>query len=249
MKILLTFFLALLIISCGNSEKEPSAQAIIDKAIQHSCNGNCENATIDFTFRDRCYISKRKNGKFQLERITIDSTGVTHDILTNENFRRYKNDQLQEVVDSMALKYSNSVNSVHYFAQLPFSLNAPAVIKDYLGEDEINGERYHEIGVSFKQEGGGTDFQDKFVYWIHQENFTVDYLAYSYETDGGGVRFREAFNERIVKGIRFVDYNNYKPNSLEIPLEELDDLFQQGKLELLSKIETEAVGVMLDANL
>ena len=52
-----------------------------------------------------------------------------------------------------------------------------------------------------------------------------------------GLRFREAFNERYVNGLRFVDYNNYKPKSLDIPLTQLDELFQNEQLTLLSKIE------------
>ncbi len=249
MKIFPIFFLLFILVACNERQSSPEAQAIVDQAIQRSCNENCENATIDFTFRGRCYVSKRQGGKFQLERITTDSSGVTHDILTNENFRRYKNDQLVEVVDSMAVKYSNSVNSVHYFAQLPFGLNDGAVIKEMIGEAEVKGEPYYEIGISFKRQGGGKDYQDKFVYWIHRENYTVDYLAYSYETDGGGIRFREAFNPRVVNGIRFVDYRNYKPNSKRATLSELDEQFEKQELKLLSTIETEAVGVKLGANL
>ena len=243
MKVIPILIILFIILSCKDKKPAITAQNIIDKAISNSCNGNCDHVTIDFTFRDRCYVSKRDGGNFQYERITSDATGVTHDILSNNGFKRSRNDTLLAVVDSMVTKYSNSVNSVHYFVQLPYGLNAPAVKKELLGEDEIKGEKYYEIAVSFTEEGGGTDFEDRFVYWIHQQNYTVDYLAYSYTTDGGGIRFREAYNQRIIEGIRFVDYNNFKPESLEVSLTELDDLFEKGKLKLLSKIETEAVGV------
>ncbi len=245
MKYLAVVFTILFFVSCNKKQEAVTAQSIIDKAIENSCSGNCGHALIDFTFRDRCYINRRNGGAYQLERITSDSTGVTHDILTNDGFTRYRNDTLITVVDSMAVKYSNSVNSVHYFVQLPFGLNAPAVQKELLGEATIKGEPYYEIGVTFTEEGGGTDFEDAFVYWVHKENYTVDYLAYSYAVDGGGIRFREAYNPRMVEGIRFVDYNNYKPETLDIPLTELDTLFEANRLKLLSKIETEAVGVEL----
>lgn len=247
MKYLLSLSLFALLLSCQEKEAPLTVQNVVDKAINVACNGQCDHAMIDFTFRDRCYVSKRDGGKYQLERITSDSLGVTHDILSNEGFRRFRNDTLVSVPDSMAIKYSNSVNSVHYFAQLPYGLNAPAVNKELLGEDTIKGEPYFEVAVHFNEDGGGTDFEDTFVYWIHKDNFTVDYLAYAYATDGGGIRFREAYNERVVEGIRFVDYNNFKPESQDIELSELDDLFEEGKLKLLSKIETESVGVKLGA--
>ncbi|MDC8004940.1 deoxyribose-phosphate aldolase [Aureisphaera galaxeae] len=245
MKLLPILAITLLVIACNEKNTELTAQQIVDKSIVNACQGNCEHATIDFTFRDRRYVSKRDGGAYSLERIISDSTGVTHDVVTNDGFTRFKNDSLVKVPDSMVTRYSNSVNSVHYFAQLPFGLNAPAVNKKLLGEDIINGEPYYEVGVTFKEEGGGTDFEDEFVYWIHKDRFTVDYLAYSYATDGGGIRFREAYNPREVEGIRFVDYNNYKPNSKDIALTTLDSLFQSKELKLLSKIETENVGVRL----
>lgn len=245
MKYLSILWMAILLAGCAQKQESLTAQGIVDKAIAASCNDNCEHATIDFTFRDRCYVSMRKGGKFRLERITADSTGVTQDILSNEGFTRYVNDTLVNLPDTTATKFANSVNSVHYFAQLPFGLNDAAVKKELLGEAVIKGEPYYELGVHFAEEGGGTDFQDEFVYWIHKSRYTVDYLAYSYETDGGGIRFREAYNERYVNGIRFVDYNNFKPQSLEVDLKNLDELFEKNELKLLSKIETESVGVLL----
>ena len=80
--------------------------------------------------------------------------------------------------------------------QLPFGLNDPAVIKEYLGQKVINQQLYEKVKVTFLQENGGKDFEDVFVYWIHAESKTVDFLAYSYLTDGGGVRFRQAINRR-----------------------------------------------------
>ena len=41
------------------------------------------------------------------------------------------------------------------------------------------------------------------------------------------------------------NYNNYKPETLDIPITDLDALFEQGALKLLSKIETESVGVQI----
>ena len=243
MKRLLILFSLILLFSCNEKREGISAQLIIDKAIDTSCSGNCESVNIDFTFRNKCYVSKRNGGSYRYERISSDSTGVTEDVLTNAGFTRHKNNVLIAVPDSMVTKYSNSINSVIYFAQLPFGLNAAAVKKELLGETHIKGEEYYKIRVSFDQEGGGKDFEDIFVYWIHKKNFTVDYLAYQYLVDGGGIRFREAYNPRVVTGIRFVDYNNYKPETLDVPITDLDILFEKGGLKLLSKIETESVGV------
>ncbi|MDT0554557.1 DUF6503 family protein [Patiriisocius hiemis] len=246
MRLLLLLITVLFILSCKESSKKLTAQDIIDNAIDVHCNDNCEDAFISFTFRDKEYKSIRKAGKYQYERIFSDSIGIIKDVITNEGYRRYINDSVIKVVDSMATKYANSVNSVHYFSQLPYGLNAPAVKKELLGEATIKGKEYYEIGITFTEEGGGTDFEDEFVYWIEKEDFSLDYLAYSYTVNGGGIRFREAFNKRVVNGITFLDYNNYKPESLDIKLTTLDSLFENEELVLLSKIENEQIEVSIN---
>lgn len=244
MKSCYILLLAIISVSC---EEKPTltANTIIDKAIEASCQGKCDYAELNFVFRKVKYKSIREGELFQYERNFTDSIWKLRDVLSNKGFTRYINDSLQELADTTAQKYSESLNSVHYFAQLPFGLNAPSANKELLGEAIITDKEYYEIGVTFSEVGGGTDFEDKFVYWIDKNTFLVDYLAYSYTVNGGGIRFREAYNPRVVEGIRFVDYNNYKPASLETSLTDLDALFQQNKLELLSKIETEQVAVTL----
>ena len=237
-----------LVVSCQNSQEELTVQSIIDKAIKNACRGNCERANIDFVFRNRRYVSRRFGPQYQLERITSDGKGKTRDVLSNNGFQRYRNDTLLVIPDSMAIKYSNSVNSVHYFAQLPYGLNAPAARKELVGSVIIKGEPYFKIRVSFSELGGGKDYEDVFIYWIHEETYYVDYLAYSYITDGGGIRFREAYNPRVLSGIRFVDYKNFKPTTDRVELLQMDQLYEADKLVLLSKIETEAISVKLLTN-
>lgn len=253
MKYLSLILITLLVISCksdlkadkNESIEKLTAKAIIDKAIENSCQGNCDNAVIEFTFRDKKYRSSRNSGFYKLERIKKDSVNIIHDVVSNKGLMRFVNKEMVIVPDSLAREISDGVNSVHYFAQLPYGLNSESVHKKLLGEDSIKGTDYYEIEVTFSEEGGGTDFDDVFVYWINKESFTVDYLAYKYATNGGGVRFREAYNPRVVEGIRFVDYNNFKPDNKEVNLSELDHLFVEGELKLLSKIETENVKVIL----
>ncbi len=129
--------------------------------------------------------------------------------------------------------------------QLPFGLNDEAVKKELVGKDTINDKVYHEIKVTFKQDGGGVDHEDVYMYWMKCRNFTVDYLAYRFFVNDGGIRFRKAVNPRIVEGIRFVDYENYKTDDLNTPLAQLDDLFMNGQLTKVSDIENENINVKI----
>lgn len=242
-------FIVLMILSlasCAEKKDALTANEIVDKAIKNAGGERYKNAEIDFVFRNREYKSKREGGKFNLQRKMTDSTGnEIRDILDNNGFQRLVNDTVVEVADSMKVAYGNSVNSVHYFVQLPFGLNAEAANKELIGKDSIAGREYYEVKVTFAENGGGTDHEDEYMYWIDTKNFEVDYLAYNFETNEGGLRFRKAFNHRIIEGIRFVDYENYKYDDLSTPLSELDELFEKRELELLSIIETKDVKVKL----
>ena len=245
MKYFITLLLSFLLFNCNDNKTEViDANKIIDESIQASGGHKIDTSVIEFNFRDINYKATRLGGKFKLERVFLDSIGEIRDVLSNNGLDRYINESLVNLPDSMATKYSASVNSVHYFAVLPYGLDGKAVNKTYVNEVDIKGKSYHKIKVTFNEEGGGEDFEDVFMYWVNTVTSKVGYLAYSYnEDDGKGLRFREAYNERYVKGIRFVDYNNYKPKDNTSKLEELDKQFIDNKLELLSKIELKEVTV------
>jgi len=243
MRIIYILFFLVTLTSCKKEIPLP-AQDIVDKTIEVSGGEKYLNAEIDFDFRDKHYRSVREGGKFQYERQFQDSIGIIKDVLNNDGFQRFVNDTLTKIPDTMAVKYTSSVNSVHYFALLPYGLNDAAVNKSSLGEVSIKDKLYHKIKVTFNQEGGGEDYEDVFIYWIEAETFKADYIAYSYiEDDGVGIRFREAYNERFINGLRFVDYNNYKSEDATMDLLGLDKAFETGSLKLLSKIELENITV------
>lgn len=258
MKNIAFFLLAVCLWSCGGASDEPTkgteeasttadtAAWIINQSIAAHGGDKIENSRIAFDFRDRHYISDRQGGQFTYERIWQDTSGDQYrDVLTNEKLYREINGEKVTLTAKDSAAYANSTNSVLYFALLPYYLNDPAVQKSYLGRGDIKGQQYHKIKVTFRQEGGGKDYEDEFVYWIHPEELTMDYLAYNYITDGGGARFREAYNVRHIEGIRFADHVNYKPLPDTRAVETFDHLFNQGQMEELSRIETENIEVQL----
>ena len=237
----------IVILSCNEkAHKSLTAQKIVDTSLQASGGTLIGNSKITFDFRDKRYKAIRANGQFELMRKFQDSTGIISDILTNAGFERTIDEKKVQIPDAMALRYSASINSVHYFSVLPYGLNDKAVNKEKLEDISIKDTIYHTIKVTFNAKDGGEDFEDVFLYWINTKTFKLKYLAYSYnEADGVGMRFREAYNERFFKGIRFVDYNNYKSEAESITLTDLPELFENAKLKLLSKIELNNISVTL----
>jgi hypothetical protein len=212
------FFLSLFLKINAQNDK---AQMIVDAAIKKHGGKKYKNIDLAFDFRERHYTASRKGGTFRYTRSFKDSTGANiEDILTNTGLIRKKNGTEENLDDKKRHAYKESVNSVIYFALLPYGLNDKAVKKSYIGEVKILGQLYHKIKVIFEQDGGGTDFQDEFIYWFHKEKMTMDYLAYLFHVDGGGLRFRVARNVQKVKGMVIADYDNMQPIDKNTKLED-----------------------------
>ncbi|MEM9546841.1 MAG: DUF6503 family protein [Bacteroidota bacterium] len=210
------------------------ANEIINLCIKKHGGDNYQNAHFSYDFRKYHYEFHYEKGKYRYERHSKDGSVV--DILTNQGFTRKMDGKEVDLSEKDSRKYSNSVNSVHYFAFLPFFLNDQAVNKRLIGEAKVKDKDYYKIEVTFDQEGGGDDHDDVYMYWIAKDDYTMDYLAYSFHVNGGGVRFRSAYNKRTVGGITFQDYINYKHDK-NTPVSALDALYEVGELKELSKIE------------
>jgi len=239
----------LLSLSCRESPKKSlggdlTAQEIVDRAIAVSGGAKYRDHSGSFVLRDYRYAFGHKAGKSVLQRSFRSGTDSIVDVRYANGFQRYVNGHAVQLPDSMAVKYANSINSVHYFVRLPQGLNDGAVNKELLGTESLGGKQYHKIRVTFDQKGGGDDFEDTYIYWFDTQSFETDYLAYDFHVQGGGQRFRKAYNPRDVKGIRFVDYENYKPNSTGSALEDRGQLYESGELQLLSKVELTAIQVV-----
>jgi hypothetical protein len=241
----LSLLLLVLLIACKVSEQKLTAQQIIDKTIQFSGADKVSSSEITFNFRDNLYAAVRKNGTFQLFRSYRKDTLLIEDVVTNNGYERLMNSQPVKVADSMVSRYSNSINSVHYFSVLPFGLNDAAVHKKLLKSASLKGKEYYKIEITFSKEGGGDDFDDVFIYWIGTDDFLVDYLAYSYHTNGGGKRFRVLKEQCIKNGIRFVDYHNYKPLNKYVSLVDIDQAFENKTLVKVSEIVLKDIEVTL----
>jgi len=237
---LLLPFCFLLIVAFGCQTKD-KAYAIINESIQAHGGASYHNKRIEFDFRKFHLVLDQQDGHFSYQRTYPDSAGnKISETLTNDGFVRTLNGKRQTLDSAQTRRYSQAVNSVAYFVLLPAKLSDPAVLANYVGESQIDGQPYYNVRVRFRAEGGGTDHQDIFFYWFNQQTHTMDYLAYS----EGGPRFRKAINPQVVGGIRFQDYINYKGgNDDTTSVGTYDRRYQARQLTELSRIEQKNIRV------
>ncbi len=225
---------------CGDQK----AQQLVDAAIEAHGGPAFKSFFLEFDFRERHYTAARNGGIFTYTRAFMDSTGVSiKDVLDNNGLTRYRDGEVVDLSEKQRNAFTGSVNSVIYFALLPFGLNDDAVRKEWIEETTFEGQPYNVVRVTFADDGDDASHEDEYLYWFHKEKNTMDYLAYSFETDGGGLRFRKAVNPRREGGILFQDYLNYKPVDKRTPLDALQSMFEDGALVKVSEINLEHVRV------
>ncbi|WP_157975890.1 DUF6503 family protein [Lewinella sp. IMCC34191] len=223
---------------------EPSVTEVLDHAIRAHGMEAIDSIQLAFTFRERDYTIELEGGKYLYTRSFTDSLGQpVRDELSNAGLVRYRHDSLQPLTAKDSAAYAGSVNSVRYFFLLPYGLRDPAVIAELLDTVDIRGRAYNQVRVTFEEAGGGEDFEDVYHYFFNDDTGELDYLAYTFEAEDGGIRFREAINKRRVNGILVQDYINYGLDGDDRDIASIARRFEAGELPELSRIENTAVRV------
>ena len=237
---------------------EPTARSVVADARRAHGSDRLRGQVVRFDFRDGCYQLVRPGGDFVYARThedpsarasrpaasdTVFAGALVRDVLTPRGVRRQRDDTGWTPADGEAARITTAVNSVAYFALLPFNLTDPAVRLRRLPDAAIRGEPYRTVEVTFAPNGGGRDWEDRFVYWFHRDRKTMDYLAYLFHTGEGGTRFRVATNPRTVGGVRWQDYENYEDATLGTRIEAYPTRLGTPTLQRVSDVRLERLGV------
>jgi len=192
-----------------------------------------------FQFRNKLYTIDNNGSEYKYTRKEKDEKGNLHEeTLDNNGYVYFLNNKETALSEEEKEKKVNSLNSVIYFASLPFRLQDPGVQVDYKGQSFIRDTAYQLVTVTFDVSKGGKDYQDEYLYWLNEKTWLVDYLAYNFKENGGGARFRKAINRRKVGGVLIQDYINFE-GSPDVELTLLAEQFEKGELKEKSRIELE----------
>ncbi len=225
---------------------EAEAVALVRATQEAHGSDALEGATLHFTFRGDAFTAMRDGGRFRYTRTTRDERArEVVDVLDNSGLSRTVNGDDAPIPASEVGSLTTAVNSVVYFATLPAPLSDAAVQARALGPDSVAGQPYDRLEITFAQEGGGNDWEDRYIYWVHPERRTLDYIAYSYELAEGasgandtGHRFRRVIGTGDASGFRTQDYANMTADSIST-LEEYPAALARGATREVSQVLTE----------
>jgi len=223
--------------SSGNLEGPArSGEALVQRVVVAHRATALRDASLQFFFRGVAYRMTRSGGEYRYERWPGPRQ---HEVLTNEGYQLLVDGEPAKLSKAMLAARARDLNSVVYFASLPYPLLDTAVHPRALGRDEVDGQSLDVLEVTFDEADGGEDHDDVFRYWLEPETGRMRYLAYSFARSGGGVRFRVATSTATAGEAILVNWTNYGVDDVDVPLDSLPDLWSQGRLPKLSTIELE----------
>jgi hypothetical protein len=237
--------LLLAILATGCDTPPDPAETVIHRGIEaHGAKERFDRIRIDFDFRGDGFVLERDRGRFHYERIRFDEEGRRIvEVMDNEGTRFLVDDRPVTIDEETRASIETAVNSVIYFGFLPFRLDDPAVRARDMGTAEFEDRTLETVEVTFEPEGGGVDWEDRFIYWFDAEEGTLEYLAYRFHTGDGGTRFRRAINRRDIDGILIQDYENFTADPEIRDIAEYLDRYRAGELTLVSEVRLENVRI------
>ncbi|MEL6615870.1 MAG: DUF6503 family protein [Bacteroidota bacterium] len=225
---------------------DAEAVALVRAAQEAHGSDALDGVPFRFTFRGDAFTAERSARGFRYVRTTTDDQGRTVvDVLDNDGLSRTIDGETAPLPEDEVGRLTTAVNSVVYFATLPAPLSDPAVQARVLPLDTLDGTTYDRLEITFAQEGGGNDWEDRYLYWIHPERRTLDFIAYTYalapdasgENDTGH-RFRRVIGTADAGGFRVQDYENLTADSLGT-LEDYASAYASGRTRAVSEVLTE----------
>ncbi len=244
---LLAVLSAGLVSACQVGSPGGPAEIVAASIDRHGGDG-FDRVHLTWDFRGVPFEVIRYDGSFRYQRTVEDSLGSpVVEVIQNEGSWVEVDGERRELDPQSRARLETAVNSVVYFGFLPFHLDDPPVRATDLGTGELAGEPYRKIGITFEQEGGGPDWEDRFIYWFHEVDGQLDYLAYREAADVETTRFRRAVNRREIGGLLVQDYENYTGDPDVGDVADYDRLFEAGRLRLVSMVEFENLAVRVPA--
>lgn len=229
---------------------DPEALALLERARQAHGSDRLDAAEVTFSFRGTPFVLRRDDGRFRYARTVTDDRGrAVEEVVDNDGAHRYVDGEEAPLTADGAARLATAVNSVAYFALLPAPLADPAVRARALPPDTVDGEVLDRVEVTFAQDGGGADWEDRYVYWLRRGDGRIDRYAYTYRPTPGdtsraetGTRFRVPLGATEVGGVVFQDWVNLTADSVGT-LERFPALHEAGQTFEVSRVVLDSVRV------
>ncbi len=224
--------------------------AIVDRAIAfHGGDLYRSTSELDICSKSGCFhLRVRLDGGAYEHRVAGDVRGGRLEVRsTHDTLEAWRDGEPVAIEPGEERSYRDWAMARVYFPFLPYRLNDPSVLKQDLGTVDWQGRTLQRVKVTFEAESS-TDASDEYMYWLDPATGRVELFAYSYLTDGGGLRFRRAVDHRRVGGILFFDQENLGVEGEGLTVDRIDPAYVASEMRHISTLRLKNIRVKGSGN-
>ncbi len=230
----------------GQDAVPQSRLEIVDRAIEHHGGEIYRHSEteLDLCSKSGCFhVVARMDGDEWAYTVSGKSRGSHQEVIsTHDRLTVWRDGSEVPVAADREQGFRDWAMARVYFCFLPFRLNDPSVLKQDLGLVDWDGRSLHKVKVTFEA-GSSTDAGDQYMYWFDPETARLEYLAYSYDDNGGGLRFRRAVRHRRIGGLLFFDQENFGADGPGLSVDMIDAAFVRDSMRHVSTVRLEEIQV------
>ncbi len=230
----------------GEQPAETSRPAIVDRAIEHHGGELYRHSEtgVDLCSKSGCFhVVALLDGDRFVYTVAGTSGGARLEVRSSNDALEVRRDGEPLAVEPGGeQKYRDWAMARVYFCFLPFRLGDPSVRHQDLGLVDWDGRRLHKVKVTFEA-GTSTGAGDEYVYWFDPESARLEYFAYSYDDNGGGLRFRRTVRHRRAGGLLFSDQENFGADGPGLSVDAIDAAYVRDAMRHVSTVRLEGIEV------
>ena len=242
----LPWLLALVPAVALGESSAPLRLAIVERSIEHHGGDLYRHSetALDLCSKSGCFqVVARVDGDRWAYTVTGKSGGSKRRVVSSHDaLEVWRDGDTEAVPAEEEQRYRDWAMARVYFCFLPYRLGDPSVRQQDLGLVDWDGRQLHKVKVTFEP-GSSTDAGDEYLYWFDPETARLEYLAYSYDDNGGGLRFRRAVNHRRVNGLLFFDQENHGANGPGLSVDDIDPDYVRDSMRHVSTVRLESIRV------
>ncbi len=225
--------------------RKVSRLPIVDRSIAYHGGSRYDDSQTDLEMcsGSGCYdIGVRMNNGLYRYDVTGTIRGVDRRVVsTNDGLEMWVDGRPVEIPADQVSAVRDWAMARVYFSFLPFRLNDDSVFKEDQGLETWDGRSLHRVKVTFAA-GSSSDSSDEYLYWFDPKTGKLEQLAYSFEGQPGGLRFRKGVRYRRIGDILFFDQENFGVEGDQYKIDQINPEFVQ-TMKHVSTVELRQIKV------
>lgn len=250
MRLILLFLTFVFSFSCAQKETttKPNTSTTSKKLFNEILNAHgvnkFESSKVSFQIDDTQFTHIIDDGRSKITQVRTKENKIHKAQYYGGSIQYYIDNELQDDTYYPRAMLERSLYGFVFTNTIPFSLRTNDVRLKSLNDVTIRKEEHYVLEVTFTEIE--SDNPDRFLLYINKKNNHISYIALKHKLTSNIPQFRRLTNPRVINGILFQDYIIFTPENTTLPLDQLQQYYENADLKVVRNIDLNNIQVSLN---